>query len=181
VNGTVVVTPTASIPIQVNHYDFSRTDNLSLVVATRATPPVDVVNVTHQGDVFATFTSAAGAAVHGTFNRKVSKSTSGTFIGKDLKTHNIATTRNWTLAYIPNSAWHRELRPVAGTVTFSGTYTGTIDGRTVDGTVSTPTPLTIDPVCRTWIVAGEIDRVSADLSVKIVWSGCGSYTVTHTP
>lgn len=70
----------------------------------------------------------------------------------------------------------------AGTFDLSGQETFTVNNTTYAFTVSTPTPLTVDPSCPTRVTSGVVtvgfSGQGATGTATITWSACGSYTIT---
>jgi hypothetical protein len=94
---------------------------------------------------------------------------------------------NWTTNYAPSSSWLPGDPVVAGTFTVDGGWSVAItggDGALYGGTmtIATPTPLTVDPSCFTYVSAGEL-TASMDGGARVLtidWIGCDDYTVTYT-
>ena len=121
----------------------------------------------------------------GTFERKVNKSDDTIFQGPgDTVAHHAVVSRNWTVDYTPASAWNPGQPMVAGSVSISGTFSGTIDGQSIDGDVTTLSPLSVDPACPTHVVGGELKREmnkgTHTRTIDVQWTGCGQKTVTFS-
>jgi hypothetical protein len=71
----------------------------------------------------------------------------------------------------------------AGTFNISGQSTFTVNGTAYAFTVSTPTPLTVDPTgCPTSVTSGVVTVTfsghGSSGSATITWTACGTYTIT---
>jgi len=157
-------------------FDVLRTDHLKLVV----TEPSGTVRLDQQSDGVIN----GNEPTAGTFERKVNKTDDDTFLGPDGNANHAIISRDWTLDYTPSSAWHPGQPMAAGSVSVSGSFTGDVDGQSIDGDVTTVTPLSVDPACPTRVVGGELERQMSKgghtRTIDVTWSACGQKTVTYS-
>jgi len=91
----------------------------------------------------------------------------------------------WTATFTPQATWTPGGVVVTGSLDAAGSWNVTVGGQTLTATLSTPTPLTVDPACETRITGGVV-TASYPLdgggtgTITVTWTGCGARTVAHT-
>jgi hypothetical protein len=90
---------------------------------------------------------------------------------------------DWTVTFTPQVSWTPGAVVVTGSLAATGTWNVTVGEKTRGATLSTPTPLTIDPACETLVTAGVavgtyplVDDGTG--TITVTWTGCGARAVT---
>jgi len=99
------------------------------------------------------------------------------------KTTTVDETDQWTITYTPMFQWTPGTIVVTGALSVSGMWDVTVDGAAANATLSTPTPLTLTPACRTRVTAGTVvasyTANGQGNTITVTWTGCGQSTVTY--
>jgi len=92
-------------------------------------------------------------------------------------------TVGWTISYTPSLDWGPGGPAVVGELAADGTWIVDVNGKAVEAMLSTPTPLTLTPSCKTRITAGVATATFAlgggQASISVEWSGCNRSAVTY--
>jgi hypothetical protein len=95
----------------------------------------------------------------------------------------IGETVDWTISYTPTLQWNVGAPAVAGELAADGTWIVDVNGKSLTGTLATPTPLTLTPSCRTRVTAGVARATfavgGAQAAITVEWSGCDRSSVSY--
>jgi hypothetical protein len=107
--------------------------------------------------------------------------------GGEARTTTVTEDNEWTITYTPQVSWTPGGLVVTGSLTATGRWDVHVDEKNFASDLSTPTALTIDPVCATLITAGVVVGTDAAAegqsaeTITVTWTGCGQRTVTRGP
>ncbi len=101
---------------------------------------------------------------------------------RGIKTE-IGETVDWTISYSPGLPWSPGGLPVVGSLAADGTWIVDVNGKSLDATLTTPTPLTLMPSCDTRVTSGVATATFAigasQAAITVEWSGCNQSSITY--
>jgi hypothetical protein len=105
------------------------------------------------------------------------------FKGENGATATVTEDNDWTVTFTPMATWTPGGIAVTGSLSATGSWNVTVNDASAAATLSTPTPLTLNPTCATRVTAGTIkgsfvsENRTADLTVT--WTACGVRNVVY--
>ena len=113
--------------------------------------------------------------------RTVSVTTVFTPPGAHAHATTVTEDNDWAVTFTPMATWTPGGVAVTGSLWATGTWNATVDGLEIAASLSTPTPVKLDPTCATRATAGQVRGtygVGATMrSITVTWTGCGARTV----
>jgi hypothetical protein len=118
-----------------------------------------------------------------TTTRKLDVTTVFTPAGPRPRETTVTEDNDWTVTFTPMVSWTPGGVAVTGSLSASGTWNVQINGEELAATLSTPTPLRLEPACATRVTSGVARGTYMDgkesKSITVTWTGCGVHTVDH--
>lgn len=171
------------------------------ITLTDDTPNAAAWSFTGTADLEASLTGGGGASIVTTRAGQL-VATQASVLGPFSLTHDVGVTTvftsggdagpaqsatvteegNWTLTFTPTVAWEAGQLIVRGSLEATGDWNVTVGAAAANATLSTPTPLTLDPACETRVTAGSLaatfpEEGGGEGSITVTWTGCGQRVV----
>ena len=90
---------------------------------------------------------------------------------------------DWMVTFTPMVSWTAGTVAVTGSLAATGSWNVDVDGHQLAATLSTPTPVHLDPACATrataGVVKGTFEDAAVSRSITVTWTACGQRTVVY--